>query len=38
MTTLTLEDFEKDQQEVIEKTDIQQLSGYLFTRKFTDDI
>ena len=39
MTTLTLEDFERDQQEVIEKTDIQQLSGYcLELQALEDDI
>ena len=39
MATLTLEDFERDQQEVIEKTDIQQLSGYcLELQGLEDDI
>ena len=28
MATLTIQDLEQDQQEVIEKTDIQQLSAY----------
>ena len=37
MTTLTLEDFEKDQQEVIEKTDIQQLSGYCLELQSLED-
>ena len=39
MATLTLEDFERDQQEVIEKTDIQQLSSYcLELQALEDDI
>ena len=39
MTTLTLEDFARDQQEVIEKTDIQQLSTYcLELQALEDDI
>ena len=39
MTSLTLQDFEKDQQEVIEKTDIQQLSSYcLELQALEDDI
>ena len=39
MTTLTIQDFEQDQQEVIEKTDIQQLSGYcLELQGLEDDI
>ena len=39
MATLTLDDFERDQQEVIEKTDIQQLSGYcLELQGLEDDI
>jgi hypothetical protein len=39
MTTLTLQDLEKDQQELIEKTDIQQLSGYcLELQALEDDI
>ena len=37
MTTLTLEDFERDQQEVIEKTDIQQLSGYCLELQALED-
>ena len=37
MTTLTLEDFERDQQEVIEKTDIQQLSGYCLELQGLED-
>ena len=37
MTTLTLEDFEKDEQEVIEKTDIQQLSGYCLELQSLED-
>ncbi len=28
MTTLTIADLERDQQEIIEKTDIQQLASY----------
>ena len=39
MATLTLQDLEQDQQEVIEKTDIQQLSGYcLELQSLEDDI
>ena len=39
MATLTLDDFERDQQEVIEKTDIQQLSSYcLELQALEDDI
>ena len=37
MTTLTLDDFERDQQEVIEKTDIQQLSGYCLELQSLED-
>ena len=37
MATLTLEDFERDQQEVIEKTDIQQLSGYCLELQSLED-
>ena len=37
MVTLTLEDFERDQQEVIEKTDIQQLSGYCLELQGLED-
>ena len=37
MTSLTLQDFEKDQQEVIEKTDIQQLSGYCLELQALED-
>ena len=39
MATLTLDDFERDQQEIIQKTDIQQLSGYcLELQALEDDI
>ena len=39
MPTLTMQDLEQDQQEVIEKTDIQQLSGYcLELQALEDDI
>ena len=39
MATLTIQDLEQDQQEVIEKTDIQQLSGYcLELQALEDDI
>ena len=39
MATLTIQDLEQDQQEVIEKTDIQQLSGYcLELQSLEDDI
>ena len=39
MTTLTVDDLEQDQQEIIEKTDIQQLSGYcLELQSLEDDI
>ena len=39
MATLTLDDFERDQQEIIEKTDIQQLSTYcLELQALEDDI
>ena len=39
MPGLTIQDFEQDQQEVIEKTDIQQLSGYcLELQALEDDI
>ena len=37
MATLTLDDFERDQQEVIEKTDIQQLSGYCLELQGLED-
>ena len=37
MTSLTLQDFEKDQQEVIEKTDIQQLSSYCLELQALED-
>ena len=37
MATLTLDDFERDQQEVIEKTDIQQLSGYCLELQSLED-
>ena len=37
MTTLTIQDFEQDQQEVIEKTDIQQLSGYCLELQALED-
>ena len=37
MTTLTIQDFEQDQQEVIEKTDIQQLSGYCLELQGLED-
>ena len=39
MPTLTMQDLEQDQQEVIEKTDIEQLSGYcLELQALEDDI
>ena len=39
MPALTIQDFERDQQEVIEKTDIQQLSSYcLELQALEDDI
>ena len=37
MATLTLEDFERDQQEIIQKTDIQQLSGYCLELQALED-
>ena len=37
MATLTLQDLEQDQQEVIEKTDIQQLSGYCLELQSLED-
>ena len=37
MPTLTLDDLEQDQQEVIEKTDIQQLSGYCLELQALED-
>ena len=37
MTTLTVDDLEQDQQEIIEKTDIQQLSGYCLELQSLED-
>ena len=37
MATLTIQDLEQDQQEVIEKTDIQQLSGYCLELQSLED-
>ena len=37
MATLTLDDFERDQQEIIEKTDIQQLSSYCLELQALED-
>ena len=37
MPTLTIQDLEQDQQEVIEKTDIQQLSGYCLELQGLED-
>ena len=37
MPGLTIQDFEQDQQEVIEKTDIQQLSGYCLELQALED-
>ena len=37
MTTLTIADLERDQQEIIEKTDIQQLASYCLELKSLED-